>query len=111
MLRVPAIALSFGLVLLWVAGLSHQQPAWLTWCNLVAGIIAFGSATPLAESRRAGLMGWGALGFGLVVLWIAALTKGERSWLASWTFVAACAFLMLAGYRWRKAELRSGASA
>ena len=109
-MRVPAIGLSFGLVLLWVAGLAHQEPAWLTWLNLVAGLIAFGSATPLAESRRAGVVGWGALGLGLLVLCIAAAARGERTWLASWTFVIACAFLMLAGYRWRKAELRTSDS-
>jgi len=110
MFRVPAIALSFGLVLLWVAGLAHQAAPWLTWLDLVAGLVAFGSATPFAESRRAGLAGWGVLGLALLVLWIAAVAKGERSWLASWTFVAACAFLMLAGSRWRKAELRTSNS-
>jgi hypothetical protein len=110
MFRVPAIALSFGLVLLWVAGLSHQEARWLTWLDLVAGVIAFGSATPFASSRRSGIIGWGSLAFGLFILWIAAMAKGDRSWLASWTFVAACAFLMLAGYRWRKAELRAGDS-
>ena len=52
----------------------------------------------------------GCAGFGLFMVWVAALAKGDRSWLASWTFVAACAFLMLAGYRWRKAELRTGDS-
>ena len=110
MFRVPAIALSFGLVLLWVAGVSHKEAAWLTWLDLLAGVIAFGTATPFAESRRAGIIGWSSLGFGLFVLWIAALAGGNRSWLASWTFVAACAFLMLAGSRWRKAELRTGDS-
>jgi hypothetical protein len=104
-LRVVAIALSFGLVLLWVGGLSHEAAPWLTWLDLAAGLIAFGSATPFAESRRAGVAGWAALGLGLLVLWIAAVAKGERSWLASWTFVGGCAFLMLAGYRGRKAEL------
>ena len=110
MLRVPAIALSFGLVLLWVAGLSHHAAPWLTWLNLLAGLVAFGSATPLAESRRAGAVGWGALGLALIVLWIVAAARGERTWLTSWTFVMACAFLMLAGYRWRKAELRTRTS-
>ena len=108
MFRVPAIALSFGLVLLWVAGLSHQQPAWLTWLDLVGGLVAFGSATPFAESRRAGVAGWSALGLGLLVLWIAAAVKGERSWLASWTFVGACGFLMMAGYRWREGRVPHG---
>ena len=110
MFRVPAIALSFGLVLLWVAGVSHQETAWLTWLDLLAGVIAFGSATPFAESRRAGIIGWGSLAFGLFIVWVVALGKGDRSWLTSWTFVAACAFLMLAGSRWRKAELRTGDS-
>jgi hypothetical protein len=110
MFRVSAIALSFGLVLLWVGGLAHEAARWLTWLDLVAGLIAFGSATPFAESRRSGIAGWGALGLGLLVLGMAALAKGQRSWLASWTFVVACAFLMLAGYRWRKAEVRAGDS-
>jgi hypothetical protein len=110
MFRVPAIALSFGLVLLWVAGVSHKEAAWLTWLDLLAGVVAFGSATPLAESRRAGIIGWCSLAFGLFILWLAAMAKGNRSWLGSWTFVAACAFLMLAGARWRKAELRTGDS-
>jgi hypothetical protein len=110
MFRVPAIALSFGLVLLWVAGLSQQASPWLTWLDLVAGLIAFGSAAPFAASRRAGVLGWSALGLGLLVLWIAALARHDSSWLSSWTLVVACAFLMLAGSRWRKTELRMGDS-
>ncbi len=110
MSRVPAITLSFGLVLLWVGGVSHGEPAWLTWLDLIAGVVAFGSAGPFAESRRAGAVGWGLLALGLFGLWIAALANGERSWLASWTLVAAFAFLLLAGYRWQKAELRTSNS-
>ena len=43
-MRVVAIALSFGLVLLWVGGLSHEAAPWLTWLDLAAGLIAFVSA-------------------------------------------------------------------
>ncbi len=110
MSRVWAIALSFTLVLLWVAGLAHAAPRWLTWLNLVAGVIAFGTATPLTESRRAGITGWSALGLALLLLSIAAFARGDRSGVASWTLVVACAFLMLAGYRWHKAERRTGVS-
>ena len=85
MSRVPAIALSFALILLWVAGLCRQASGWLTWLDFVAGLIAFGSAAQLAASRRAGILGWGSLALALFVLWIAALATGGRSWLAWWT--------------------------
>jgi hypothetical protein len=110
MSRVPAIALSFGLVLLWVAGLCRQAPTWLTWLDLVAGLIAFGSAAQLATSRRAGIFGWGSLALSLFVLSISALATGERSWLASWTLVFACAFLILAWFRSQRGELRTNGS-
>ena len=110
MLRVSAIALSFGLVLLWVFGLAHGASAWLTWLNLVAGLIAFGSAAPLAESRRSGVAGWGALGLILLVLSISGFAAGDKSGLPSWTLVVACAFLMLAALRWQRAERRAGNS-
>jgi len=103
---VPAIGLSFGLILLWVGGLSYQESAWLTWFDLVAGVIAFGSAARLAESRRAGVVGWSSLGLGLLVVSIAAVATGGRSWLASWTFVSALAFLILAGFRSHRRGLR-----
>jgi hypothetical protein len=108
MFRVSAIALSFALVLLWVFGLAHAASPWLTWLNLVVGLIAFGTATPFAESRRTGIAGWGSLGVALLGLSIADLARGDRSGLASWTLVVACAFLMLAGYRWQRAERRTG---
>ena len=110
MSRVPAIALSFGLVLLWVAGLCRQAPGWLTWLDFVAGLIAFGSAAQLAASRRAGIVGWGSLAFGLLLLSIAAMATDGRSWLASWTLVFACAFLLLAGFRSHRGELRTTSS-
>lgn len=110
MSRVPAIAVSFGLILLWVAGLCRQAPGWLTWLDFLAGLIAFGSAAQLAASRRAGVFGWGALAAALVVLWIAALATGGRSWLAWWTLVFACAFLLLAAFRSRRSELRTNGS-
>jgi len=111
MSRVPAIALSFGLILLWVAGLCRQDPSWLAWLDLVAGLIAFGSAAQLATSRRAGIVGWGSLGLGLLVLSIGALATAGRSWLAWWTLVSACAFLMLAGVRSQRGERRTYRSA
>ncbi len=111
MLHVPAIALSFGLILLWVAGLSHHASAWLTWLDFLAGLIAFGSATQFAASRRAGVVGWASLALGLFLLWLAALATGGRSWLAWWTLVLACAFLLLAGFRSQQGEIRTDASA
>ena len=108
--RVSAIALSFGLILLWLAGLSHHAAGWLTWLNFVAALIAFGSAARLASSRHAGVLGWGSLGLGLFGLWIAALATGGRSWLAWWTLVFACAFLILAGCRSQKGGLRTNGS-
>ena len=111
MLHVPAIALSFGLILLWVAGLAHHASAWLTWLDFLAGLIAFGSATQFAASRRAGVVGWSSIALGLFLLWVAALATGGRSWLAWWTLVLACAFLLLAGVRAQKSEIRSNAPA
>jgi hypothetical protein len=107
---VPAIGLSFGLILLWLAGLAHHQSGWLTWLDLLAGLIAFGSATEFAASRRPGVVGWGLLALALFVLSIAALATGGRSWLASWTLVVACAFLMLAWFRSQRGELRTRGS-
>ena len=44
------------------------------------------------------------MALGLFVLWIVALATGGRSWLASWTLVLACAFLLLAGFARSKAR-------
>ncbi len=94
--QVVAIGLSFGLVLLWVAGLAFRASRWLTWLALLAGVVAFGGAARFAESIRTGLAGWGALAAGLFLVWILALGKHATSWLAWSTFVFAWAFVMLA---------------
>lgn len=96
MVRIVEIALSFGLVVLWVAGLCFQASTWLTWFALVAGLIAFGGAARFTDSARAGEFGWGALAAGLLVLWIVALITRATPWLTWWTFAFACASALLA---------------
>jgi hypothetical protein len=115
MVRVVEIALSFGLIVLWVAGLCYQASSWLTWCALVAGVIAFGGAARFSDSARAGSFGWGALAAGLFLLWLVAVSTHATRWLAWWTFAFACALAMLAvasaSGRTRLGEARAGGSA
>lgn len=96
MVQVVEIALSFGLIVLWVAGLCFGASPWLTWLELVAGLIAFGGAARFSDSARAGGFGWGALAGGLCLLWILALVTRATAWLTWWTFAFACASAMLA---------------
>ncbi|HXT95222.1 MAG TPA: hypothetical protein VN853_02910 [Polyangia bacterium] len=96
MVRIVEIALSFGLIVLWVAGLCFGASTWLTWFVLVAGLIAFGGAARFTDSARAGEFGWGALAAGLLLLWIVALITRATPWLTWWTFAFACASALLA---------------
>jgi hypothetical protein len=96
MIPIISIALSMGLVVLWVAGLCQEATRWLTWLMLVAGVIAFGGSSRFDESPRAGVGGWGALSAGLFLLWIIALSTHATGWLAWATFFAGCACALLA---------------
>jgi hypothetical protein len=97
MLQVVPIALSMGLVLLWVAGLAHDATHWLTWLLLIAGVVGFGGSVRFEESPRAGAAGFGALSAALFLFWIVALPTHATAWLAWGTFLFACAYAVLAG--------------
>jgi len=96
MVSVVEIALSFGLIVLWVAGLCFGASSWLTWLELLAGLIEFGGAARFSDSARAGGFGWGALAVGLFVLWIVALATRATTWLTWWTLAFGCASAVLA---------------
>ncbi|HEY6477939.1 MAG TPA: hypothetical protein VI456_15285 [Polyangia bacterium] len=94
--QLVSIALSFGLVVLWVAGLALQASRWLSWFALLAGLVAFVGAARFTESARTGIAGWGAMAGGLFLVWIVALATHATSWLTWSTFVFAWAFVILA---------------
>ncbi|HVV51780.1 MAG TPA: hypothetical protein VHO06_19080 [Polyangia bacterium] len=95
MAQIVPIGLSLGLVVLWVAGLSLQASAWLTWLELLAGVVAFGGSARFGETPRARAAGWGALAAALAVVWIVALAVRATGWLTWWTLPFAAAFAML----------------
>ncbi len=96
MVRGISIALGIGLIILWITGLSQHATAWLTWLDGIAGLCAFGIAGVIRPGVAGSLAASPiALSVGLFVLWIIALAIGASGWLSWWTFVFACAFLLL----------------
>ena len=96
MFRAVSVALGFGLIILWIAGMSARAEPWLTWLDGFAGLVAIGLGLGFAKATRAGVAGWSLLAFALFVLWIVGLAAGGTLWLAWWTSAFAFAFLILA---------------
>ena len=97
MTRTISIVLAVGLVILWLAGLSRHATPWLTWLDVVAALCAFAiAATASANLSRSATVGEPiALAVGLGILFVVGLTTHAVRWLTWWTFVFACAFMLL----------------
>jgi len=95
--RGVSVALGIGLAILWLVGLNYHAAAWLTWLDGVGALIAFGIGASLNERLSPSVVGGApiALSLGLFVLWIVGLVMSVETWLVWWTFVFACAFLLL----------------
>lgn len=96
MVRATCIALGLALVVLWLIGVTSQSTSWLAWLDGLGALFAFSIATavkPGTNDRMA--VSPAILAGGLFMLWAMALVAHATPWLAWWTFVLACAFLML----------------
>lgn len=101
MVRQFSVILGIGLIVLWIAGLSSPfAPAWISWLDGAAGLLAFliagsNQQQPIGASARAQAGGPLALAIGLFALWVVALSTAVIPWMTWWTFAFACAFLAL----------------
>lgn len=98
MVRGFSLALSFGLVVLWLVGLERGGVPWMAWIDLALGVAAFLLAVIVSPRSRASVRVGGplTLSAGLFVLWLAGVsTASPALWLAWWNFAFACAFLLL----------------
>ncbi|HLK91757.1 MAG TPA: hypothetical protein VKZ18_17835 [Polyangia bacterium] len=92
-----SVVLGFGLIILWVAGLSAHAVGWLTWIDGIVGLLAIAAGFGiLRAATRAGVATSGGLSFALLVIWIIGLAAGSTLWMVWWTFAFACGFLILA---------------
>jgi hypothetical protein len=94
MVKAISILLGLGLVVLTVAGWATSGAAlWLSWFDLVGTLGAFWVAGIAEGVIRASVAI--ALGVGLMVLWIIALsTVGIPEWQSWWTFGFGFAFIV-----------------
>ncbi len=97
MIRGLSIALAIGLVIVWIVGLNQHATGWLTWLDGLGALVGFAIAAGAgpAVGRAYGAGGPIALAVGLGILWIIGLATHAEAWLTWWTFVFACAFLLL----------------
>jgi hypothetical protein len=99
-MRGASIAMGLGLGALWLFGFSTHATLWLTWLVGLAALCALALGArpvplrpvPAAASRPLVLSG------GLFLLWMIGLGLRVEPWLAWWTFIFACGFLMLGIY-------------
>jgi hypothetical protein len=100
MVRATSIVLGAGLIALWLIGLGNHATPWLTWVDGLAALCAFGLAAAIVSERPNTTVSAIAgppifLAVALYVFWIAGLATHATAWLSWWTFVFACAFLVL----------------
>ena len=97
MTRGISVALSVGLVILWIVGLGQHATGWLTWLDGLGALFGFAIAAGVAPGiTRAAASGSPiALAVGLGVLWIIGLATHAEAWLSWWTFAFAVAFLLV----------------
>lgn len=83
--------LGFGLVLIWVFGLTHHHTPWLVWTDLGAALVAFAVATPRPIPRAVVIATPFLVAIGLLIAWAVALVVDAEPALAWFTFAGAIA--------------------
>ncbi len=99
MIRVSAIIVGLFLVACWIAGLSVNAAAWITWLDGVGALLAFiVAAMPVGEAERANGRSVlaGLVSLGLFAMWIIGLVTHTQAWIVWCTFAAACALAFVA---------------
>jgi hypothetical protein len=94
------MAMGLGLVVLWLYGFNTHATPWLTWLVGLSALCAFtlGSRAIPRRSVKEAAGGPIALAGGLFILWLVGLGLHVEPWLAWWTFIFGCGFLMLGIY-------------
>jgi hypothetical protein len=96
MVRGVSTILAVGLTVLWLVGLGDHATIWLSWLDALAALCGFAIALgPSDIPRRRRAAGPLALGIGLAIVWMVAISTGARPWLTWWTFAFACAYLAI----------------
>jgi hypothetical protein len=91
------VALSIGYGILGLVGVLSRAVPWLSWLNLIIGILGVIASAQLSARRPASEGGVaGAEGIAAGVLWIIALATGHRGPMAWWTFAFGVAFIITA---------------
>ena len=110
MMRIWSIIFGIGLIVLWLVGMNSPEAApWLMWLDGLAGVAAFilAGLAAGAVGRRVAAGGPVGLASALFLMWIVGLITRAAPWQSWWTFVFACAFLLL-GVNERKSHTRIG---
>ncbi len=105
MIRALSIVLAIAFGVLWIAGVGTHAVGWLSWLDLLVGVLAFGIAIMQLPDARQATNYLMALSIGTFVLWIIGLATRADPWLVWCTFAGACLMLtagLIAGpSRWR----------
>jgi hypothetical protein len=88
---VAAVAIGLALIFVWCASIVHDQDGWLSWLQLVAGVVAV--VTGFALVRTSGTArAWLALdGLVLLVSALMALRSATPAWVSWSGLIAALA--------------------
>src|SRR5947209_16826782 len=99
MVRLTPALIGLGLAVLWVIGMCEDAEVWLTWLDGVAATLSFAvvGLIPEREGSRLAAGAMGAVGLGLLALWLTGLATHATPWLTWWTFVAGCVTALAAG--------------
>jgi hypothetical protein len=97
MLRLAAAALGVLVVAVWALGVGYGAPAWITWGNLVVGVVALASLGLLRTVDVAGIATWPLAAMVLVAMWLFGLRSSAAHGLAWLDLLLGLGFIAITG--------------
>jgi hypothetical protein len=96
MLRAVLVGLGLSLALLWIVGVIDHSTIWLTWVDGIFALLSIGLALLLSDASTpvASSAGLGAMGLGLLTLFIVGLATSASAWLVWFTLAFAAGYLL-----------------